>query len=118
LSRTREFVADAGAVALTKNPDALIGALRKISAHGEMPAVPDPLRPMMIFSLPKGLWATHPSIESRIAALETYAGGKPANAKRLQHSPPPGLHPARIATGVAQFPICEPRPFGRRLRAP
>src|SRR5215469_4034069 len=45
LSRTREFLADAGAVALTKKPDALISALQKISSHGEMPAVPTQLRP-------------------------------------------------------------------------
>ena len=32
LSRTREFLADAGAVTLTKKPEALISALRTISA--------------------------------------------------------------------------------------
>ena len=38
LSRTREYLADAGAVELTKNPDAMISALRKIEGHGELAA--------------------------------------------------------------------------------
>ena len=36
LSRSREFLADAGAVELTKNPDAMITALRKIEGRGEL----------------------------------------------------------------------------------
>ena len=36
LSRRREFLADAGAVELTKNPDAMISALRKIEGRGEL----------------------------------------------------------------------------------
>ena len=36
LSRSREFLADAGAVELTKNPDAMITALRKIESRGEL----------------------------------------------------------------------------------
>src|SRR5262249_34157964 len=36
LSRQREFLADAGSVELTKNPDAMISALRKIEGRGEM----------------------------------------------------------------------------------
>src|SRR5262245_38210512 len=35
LSRQREYLADAGAVELTKNPDAMITALRKIENRGE-----------------------------------------------------------------------------------
>ena len=40
LSRSREFLADAGSVELTKNPDAMISALRKIEGRGELPARP------------------------------------------------------------------------------
>src|SRR5205823_4577053 len=36
LSRRREFLADAGSVELTKNPDAMITALRKIEGRGEL----------------------------------------------------------------------------------
>src|SRR5262245_17555905 len=37
LSRRREYLADAGSVELTKNPDAMISALRKIEGRGELP---------------------------------------------------------------------------------
>ena len=36
LSRKREYLADAGSVELTKNPDAMISALRKIEGRGEL----------------------------------------------------------------------------------
>lgn len=78
LSRKREYLADAGAVELTRNPDAMIGALRKIAGHSEIPA-PDQVRAMFI-DYPTGagltsMFATHPSIDDRIAALVRYAGG-------------------------------------------
>ncbi len=79
LSRRREFMADAGAVELTKNPDAMIRALKKISGHAEMGDVPAELREMA-FENPRsgfmGLFATHPPIEKRIDALVKYGGGR------------------------------------------
>jgi len=83
LSRQREFVADAGAVALTKNPDAMISALQKISGHSQIEA-PDSVRGMFIENgreggmSAMGLFDTHPPIEKRIAALVQYAGGRVA----------------------------------------
>ena len=80
LSRTREYVADAGSVELTKNPDAMISALRKVSGHSRLKA-PDEVQGMFLDNQPDGggvdsLFATHPSIESRIQALVKYAGGR------------------------------------------
>jgi len=80
LSRSREFVADAGSVQLTKNPDAMISALRKISGHSRIEA-PDSVRSMFIDNSDEGvmsLFATHPPIAKRIAALEAYGGGRSA----------------------------------------
>lgn len=80
LSRTREYVADAGAVELTKNPDAMISALRKVSGQSRVEA-PDELRGMFLHNAPEkasfsALFATHPPIEKRIAALVEFAGGR------------------------------------------
>lgn len=81
LSRSREYVADAGAVELTKNPDAMVGALLKISGRGELPGVPSGVMELCLDNPRSGffdLFATHPSIEDRIAALTRYAGARDA----------------------------------------
>jgi heat shock protein HtpX len=78
LSRRREYLADAGAVELTKNPDAMISALRKIAGRAEMKA-PDEIRAMFFENEEHGfnaLLATHPPIDKRIEALVRYAGGR------------------------------------------
>ena len=79
LSRRREYMADAGAVELTRNPDAMISALEKISGHAAIENAPDGVREMMIEN-PKsgfaGMFATHPPIEKRIEALIEFAGGE------------------------------------------
>ena len=78
LSRAREYVADAGAVELTRNPDAMIGALRKISAAPVKLEAPEAVQAMFLDNAPSGImdiFATHPPIEKRIAALVKYAGG-------------------------------------------
>lgn len=76
LSRKREYLADAGAVDLTRNPDAMISALQKISGRSQMDA-PREVRQLMLddASPAFNLFGTHPSIEKRIAALTKYAGG-------------------------------------------
>jgi heat shock protein HtpX len=78
LSRSREFLADAGAVELTKNPDAMITALRKIEGRGELPEATSAVMEMCIDNPREGfadLFATHPSIDRRVSALVRYAGG-------------------------------------------
>ncbi|MGB6231420.1 MAG: M48 family metallopeptidase [Litorimonas sp.] len=85
MSRKREYMADAGAVELTKNPDAMIRALQKISGHAEMASVPDEVREMALYN-PRtglaGLFTTHPPIEKRIEALVKYAGGRVGTQSR------------------------------------
>jgi heat shock protein HtpX len=82
LSRRRELLADAGSVALTKNPDALIAALLKISRNAELPHVPSEVRQMFFENPPSffdlgGLFATHPSIEKRVQILQQLGGHLP-----------------------------------------
>jgi heat shock protein HtpX len=78
LSRSREFLADAGSVELTKNPDAMISALRKIEGRGELPGATSAVMEMCVDNPREGfgeLFDTHPSVESRINALVKFAGG-------------------------------------------
>ncbi|MCB1216651.1 M48 family metallopeptidase [bacterium] len=80
LSRKREFLADATAVKLTRNPEGLKNALLKISHSSEpMPEVEQELSALFIDHPQKkrsamgglaAMLATHPPIEARIAALE------------------------------------------------
>jgi heat shock protein HtpX len=78
LSRSREFLADAGSVELTKNPDAMISALRKIEGRGELPGATSAVMELCIDNPRQGfgeLFDTHPTVDSRVAALVKFAGG-------------------------------------------
>jgi len=78
LSRSREYLADAGSVELTKDPDAMISALRKIEGRGELPGATSAVMEMCVDNPREGfadLFATHPSVDARVAALVKYAGG-------------------------------------------
>src|SRR5262249_36243130 len=79
LSRQREYLADAGSVELTKNPDAMISALRKIEGRGGLEGATSAVMEMCVDTPRSGfadLFATHPSIDSRVAALVKFAGGR------------------------------------------
>ena len=81
LSRRREFLADASAVELTRNPDGLISALEKLDADpNELKTANNSTAHMYIVSPFKSnatdgkrkktsLFSTHPSIEARIEAI-------------------------------------------------
>lgn len=80
VSRSREYMADEGAARLTKHPEWLQSALRKLEAYAKqipMPEATPATAHMMIinpftksnFSMSE-LFRTHPSTEDRIARLE------------------------------------------------
>src|SRR5580693_4727615 len=72
LSRSREYLADAGSVELTQNPDAMISALRKIEGRGELPRATSAVMEMCVDNPREGfgeLFDTHPTVENRVAAL-------------------------------------------------
>ena len=78
LSRSRELLADAGSVELTKNPDAMITALRKIENRGELPGATSAVMELCVDNPREGfadLFATHPSVDTRVKALVQFAGG-------------------------------------------
>ena len=78
VSRQREYLADASSVELTRYPDGLISALRKLDKDTEPLEAANKATAHLYISNPlkgqkmwfKGLFATHPPIESRIAALQ------------------------------------------------
>ena len=76
LSRRREFMADAGAIEMTKNPTAMMSALMRISGRDRIPETTDDIAMMCIENhVPfLGLFATHPPIENRIKAISQVTG--------------------------------------------
>jgi heat shock protein HtpX len=100
LSRRREFLADAGSVELTKNPDAMIGALRKIEGRGELERANSAVMEMCVDN-PRhdfaNLFDTHPPVGARVEALVKYAGGHDPGPLAL---PPPEEAPAEAEDGA------------------
>jgi len=80
LSRRREFLADATAIEFTRNPDGLIGALKKLDIDTnqlrtankatENLYIVNPFRNKENKKKKAHLFSTHPSIEDRVAALQ------------------------------------------------
>ena len=125
LSRSREFVADAGAVELTKNPDAMISALRKIDGHSDMPSAPSSVQEMMLDDPPSGfgwLFATHPPISKRVEALVNFAGGRddlpnpaPKFMEPLEDAPmQPGMGQQLLGPWGARIASTKRGPWGAR----
>ena len=71
---SREFIADAEAVRLTHNPEALISALRKIEGRSHVRQIDSITESMMIDGDVDGEYASHPPIQDRISALVQYSG--------------------------------------------
>ena len=69
LSRRRELLADVEAVRLTRNKNALISALRKISAYKGRSKISEGLNAFLFFN-PGTLFSTHPPLEERIRIIE------------------------------------------------
>lgn len=75
ISRKREFMADAGAVKITKNPEAMMRALIRISGAADIPKAPGDIKAMCFESAAPflGLFATHPPIAARVQAIAAYS---------------------------------------------
>ena len=77
ISRRREFLADATSVKYTRNPDAMISALQKISADpNELRSANKSTAHMYIASpfrdkkiTKSSIWSTHPSLDERVEAI-------------------------------------------------
>ncbi len=90
ISRQREYLADATAVQLTRNPKGLADALQKISGDQEVLEVANRATAHLYIVNPikkfekraKGLFSTHPPIEDRIQILRSLeTGGIPETVR-------------------------------------
>jgi heat shock protein HtpX len=86
ISRKREYLADAGSVELTKDNQAMISALQKISGHSAVPSANKNIAMFFIDSptaadqevmgrakaQKSSLWDSHPSIDERVRALQHF----------------------------------------------
>ena len=73
-SRRREYAADAGSANLLGTPSSMIAALRRLG-NLEPGVLPDSLKAMGIAGKHASIFATHPSLEDRIEALERLQRG-------------------------------------------
>jgi heat shock protein HtpX len=128
LSRSREYLADAGSVELTKDPDAMISALRKIENRGELPGATSAVMELCVDNPREGfadLFATHPSVQSRVDALVKFAGGhdpgplpppdeadEPEAQVKRQDGPPPLRQGPWDDAGSSAGPPPVPAPSG------
>ena len=124
LSRQREYLADSGSVELTKNPDAMISALRKIEGRGELASANSAVMEMCIDNPRTGfsnIFDTHPSVDKRVAALMQFAGGHdpgplalpgPDEPAQIPSDPPAGEPPAGGPWGNTAQGAGTPGPWG------
>ena len=116
LSRSRELLADAGSVELTKNPDAMISALRKIENRGELPGATSAVMELCVDNPREGfadLFATHPSVDSRVQALVKFAGGHDPGRLALPSDGPnePDNGPREPVGADQPVPLPQPGPW-------
>jgi Zn-dependent protease with chaperone function len=112
IASKREFIADAEAVHITKNPGAMASALVKVE-HAyrikDLRAVDDS---MMIAGDTEGENATHPTVAQRIAALARTTGSmvfnSPGAPSREEFAANPSLSEAQASALLRRLPPAKP----------
>ncbi len=113
--KANEFAADAGALEVTKNPLALVSALRKIEGLRSLPVSRSIVAAMMISGPSKGARATHPPLEERISAIVRHGGVQVDEYMRAAATTPAA--PAFAQTARPVFGQAPARPvFGQAAR--
>lgn len=115
LSRKREYLADAGAVELTKNPSAMMRALLRISGRDKVEGMPDDVQQMCIENSHNfmGVFATHPSIDNRIKAISQMTGTPVPDITVSLRRPP-----TRPWDNNVPPPAADPKPDAGQNRRP
>ena len=99
VSRQREYLADAGSAELTRYPEGLASALRKLDADPVSMSSVNPATQHMFIVNPlhdggESMLSTHPSTEERIRRLMSLMGAYPtAGAVASQSADPLGAAP-------------------------
>jgi Zn-dependent protease with chaperone function len=106
ISRQREFLADAAAVQFTRNPDGLVGALKKIGgmirgSHLESPRAEESSHLFFGNALKRswsGMFSTHPPLPDRIRAWEPSFDGEYPKVSAREPAPAVGAGRAGAAS--------------------
>ena len=104
IASSREYIADAEAVRMTKNPAALISALRRIEGRSDIEGLDEAVDAMMIDGAVEGAYASHPTIAERIAVLAQHAGA-------MVH----GTGTRKDTRNYGEFNVSQNGAFGQRL---
>lgn len=117
LSRRREFMADAGSVEMTRNPDAMMRALLRIAGRDHIPQTTGDIAMMCIENhVPfLGLFATHPPIEERIQAISKVTG---TPIPQLPHTGPAAREESFLGPQQPATDGMRPNPWLTRGRRP
>ncbi|MBN2188421.1 MAG: M48 family metallopeptidase [Chitinispirillaceae bacterium] len=110
VSRAREFLADASAVQFTRNPAGIAGALKKIGglADGSRINHPSAAQASHMFfangrtSFFSGMFATHPPLATRIAAIDPAFDGEFPVVNPIAAPVPEKAAAAQVRTGGAK----------------
>jgi heat shock protein HtpX len=107
MHHSREFVADAGAIELTKNAAALVSALRKMAGRDAQLTTNLTAQAMMFSGSDGGWLSTHPKLTARIEAITMHGGISPGEVHVTQRrvavaSPLPGQAPSFGRRGQPQ----------------
>jgi Zn-dependent protease with chaperone function len=108
IASAREYIADAEAAQLTKNPAALASALVKVEHDYRLPDMRHEDDSMMIAGDSQGEGATHPTVAQRVAALARTTGSMvfntPGGIREEQWAASSTLSEARAAALLHQLP--------------
>lgn len=107
----REFDADAKALEITKNPDALMRALKRIHRHARLPFGSYNLKFLCIDNPEGGVFATHPRLHSRLALISALGNCPVPNIENSSAAP---LHSRFSANTLLKRKARSKEPDGKK----
>jgi heat shock protein HtpX len=105
---SREYVADAGSVELTKNPAALVSALGRLDGRGRLPGLSPEFSAMLIESERGFDGLTHPTVGQRVAAIASLTGNMAFIAPSRRDTRPGASRGFGRRAATVAVPDCSP----------